>query len=78
MAEKKQRRERLSVRDHHRSVAVAGAAHNLLNVLQQLYPDNMQLLIALPAVYKFMGDTTKVIEQLEAGGGDAEPVEAGS
>jgi hypothetical protein len=56
---KKQRRERLSTRDHMRSIQIAHAAHELLSVLMNLYPNDMELRIAAPAVQRFIGDTDR-------------------
>lgn len=57
MAEKKQRRERLSPRDHRRAVTTAQAITMLVDTLEMLYPTDLDLKIAAPAMQRFVDKT---------------------
>lgn len=53
MAEKRQRRERLSARDHQRAIDISNSVDILIGVLEQLYPTDLELKIARPAMQRF-------------------------
>lgn len=71
MAEKKTRRERLSARDHRRAVHIGNAAIALLGVLEQMYPTDLELRIAQPALSRFIDDTARTAQEMERFGDSA-------
>lgn len=69
MAEKKQRRERLSARDHQRAVDITNSADILLGVLEQMYPTDLELKIARPALQRFRSSVSKAEVEAARDGG---------
>jgi hypothetical protein len=67
MAEKKQRRERLSARDHQRAIDITNSIDILIGVLEQMYPTDLELKIARPAMQRFRRSAS-VSELLKAAG----------
>lgn len=64
--QKKQRRERLSDRDHKRANRIGHTIYGLLQVLEEMYPVDLDLKIAMPAVKRFI-TTTAASEEEELG-----------
>lgn len=75
MAEKKQRRERLSSRDHNRANTTANAIGLLLDNLEQQYPSDVDLTLARRGIDAFKATSYQAAKAAQDG--EAAPSEIG-